>query len=297
MEGTVVRAAGGFFLVRDGKGDQFLCRARGRLNQSKASLLVGDRVLFQPAAGSAGREKEGVIETVLPRFNALYRPTAANVDQLILVTALRDPAPDWLLASRLLALAERQEMAAILCLNKTDLLTPAELAETARLLKLFPYQRIFTSVKTGQGLDELEQALPGHCSVFAGPSGAGKSSLLNAIQPDLLLKTGSVSDKIGRGRHTTRVAELLALPGGGSVVDTPGFSRLDFVDLEPQSLPGLFPEMEPFTGQCAFRDCRHIAEPGCAIRKAVDAGEINFMRFQHYKAFFQELMDRRDEKS
>ena len=282
-------------MVRASGGEQFLCRARGRLKQTGGSLLVGDRVIFQPAAGAADKKCEGIIEAVLPRKNILHRPPAVNVDQMILVTPLRDPAPDWQLAGRLLALAEQQQMKAILCLNKADLVTAAEQAETKRMLEAFPYPCIFTSALRGDGVQDLIEHLGGHCSIFAGPSGAGKSSLLNAIHPDFSLKVGSVSDKIGRGRHTTRTAELLVLPSGGMVVDTPGFSRLEFVDLEPQHLPGLFPEMRPYSGRCAFRDCSHLSEPGCAVREAVSVGKINRMRFEHYQAFFNELMNRRDQ--
>ena len=163
------------------------------------------------------------------------------------------------------------------------------------MLEPFPYPYIFTSAVRGDGILDLNERLSGHCSIFAGPSGAGKSSLLNAVQPGLSLKVGPVSDKIGRGRHTTRTAELLVLPSGGMVVDTPGFSRLEIVDLEPRLLSDLFPEMRPYSGRCAFRDCSHLSEPGCAIREAVSAGEINRMRFQHYQAFFNELKNRRDE--
>ena len=263
------------------------------MKKSRASLLVGDRVLFEKAAGMENGKKEGIIEKVLPRTNALNRPPAANVDQMILVLALRDPAPDWHLCSRILAMAEQQEMAAVLCLNKADMLKPSELADIARLLDHFPYPYIFTSAALGQGIDRLKELLRGRCSIFAGPSGAGKSSILNILQPGLNLRTGAVSDRIGRGRHTTRVAELMILPEGGMVVDTPGFSRLEFEGLEPRSLPSLFPEMEPFAGRCAYRDCSHINEPRCAVQDAVSAREINAMRFAHYKTFFQELESKR----
>lgn len=265
------------------------------MKQAGTSPLVGDRVIFQPAAGAADEKYEGIIEKVLPRESVLHRPPVANVDQMILVTPLRDPAPEWHLTGRLLALAEQQQMKAVLCLNKADLVTAAEQAETRKMLEPFPYPYIFTSAVRGDGILDLNERLSGHCSIFAGPSGAGKSSLLNAVQPGLSLKVGPVSDKIGRGRHTTRTAELLVLPSGGMVVDTPGFSRLEIVDLEPRLLSDLFPEMRPYSGRCAFRDCSHLSEPGCAIREAVSAGEINRMRFQHYQAFFNELKNRRDE--
>jgi ribosome biogenesis GTPase len=270
----------------------------------KASLLVGDRVRFCPgtkengvSAGEAARGcREGLIEALLPRGNCLTRPPVANVEQLVLVLALRDPDPDWQLASRLLLMAERERMEALLCLNKVDLVGPAEIDAAARFLDHFPYPYLFTSAKAGKGIAGLEARLRGCHSVFAGPSGAGKSTLLNAVEPGLVLKTGAISAKAGRGRHTTRLAELLPLPQGGMVVDTPGFSRVDFAGLEPEQLERLFPELDPYRGRCSFRNCTHLPEPGCAVRDAAAAGEINPWRYQHYRCFLQELIDRRKDQ-
>jgi len=256
---------------------------------------VGDRVLFSStgAVSEAGGPREGIVEEQLPRRNCLYRPRVANVDLLVLVMALKEPAPDWQLASRLFVLAERQEMKALLCLNKTDLLSADELAEVTGVLEPFPYPYILTSALLGRGVDTLKVRLQGAVAVFAGPSGSGKSSLLNAVQPGLSLKTNAVSEKVKRGRHTTRTVELLPLEGNGAVVDTPGFSRLDFYDLEPEHLPAYFPEIKLRAAQCAFNNCCHINEPGCAVREAAGSAQINGLRYEHYKLFFQELLDRR----
>lgn len=293
----MIRATGGFFTVRDGRGEEHLCRARGRLKRRQEQPAVGDRVSFKPGESGAAGERAaagGMIEEILPRRNRLTRPPVANVDRLILVMALRDPAPDWRLAGRLLVQAEREGVAAVLCLNKADLVGRAEIEHNAGLLNPFPYPLLFTSAKTGRGTGRLASLLRDCCSVFAGPSGAGKSSLLNLIQPGLRLRTGEVSEKGGRGRHTTRMAELLPLDSGGLVVDTPGFSRVDFGDLEPAELPLLFPEFESYTRKCAFRNCSHLAEPGCAVREASGAGAVNPLRYRHYRLFLQELMHRRN---
>lgn len=284
-------------MVRVPLGQEFLCRARGKLKQQKTALLVGDRVLFSPAeeAPRTGECQEGVVEKRLPRHNCLYRPQVANVDLLVLVVALKDPAPDWQLVNRLLVLAERQGMASLICLHKTDLLKAEDLAEVTRMLEPSPYPYLLTSAVRGRGISRLRKRLQGVLSVFAGPSGSGKSSLLNKVQPGLSLKTDTVSEKVKRGRHTTRMAELLHLDIGGTVVDTPGFSRLEFYDLQPEQLGGFFPELEPYACRCSFRDCGHISEPGCAVREAVSEKLVNGLRYEHYKTFYQELIDRRND--
>lgn len=293
-QGSVIRAAGGYFTVRADGGKDFTCRARGNLKRGKQSLIVGDRVLFSlPDRLLRGTAAEGVIEEMLPRFNCLSRPVVANVDQLVVIMSLRQPQPDWQLASRLLVMAEKEKMQAALCLNKCDLVTAEELARVAEDLQPYPYPIIFTSALKGRGLKELTGSLEGCCSVFAGPSGAGKSSLLNALQPGLALQTGNISEKIKRGRHTTRQAELIPLKNGGIVVDTPGFTRLDFAGLAAEEMPGLFPEFELYSGQCAFRDCRHRSEPHCAVRDHL--GEtVNRMRYEHYRYFMNELVNRQE---
>lgn len=289
LEGKVVKAAGGFFTVCDETGKEYICRARGMLKRDKASLMVGDRVLFKPESNAnQSLAAEGLIEKLLPRDNLLKRPPVANVDQLVTVMSLKQPDCDWQLVSRLLVLAEQENIIAFLCLNKTDLVSKKELDRLIKELDHYPYTIIYTSVVSGTGLEIFKEKLCSRCSVFAGPSGVGKSSLLNAIQPGLFLKTGSVSDKIKRGRHTTRQAELLTLPGGGSVVDTPGFTRLDFFDLEQDQLAELFPEFDSLRGKCGFRNCRHISEPDCAVRREIGR-TLNPMRYKHYQYFVEEL--------
>jgi len=259
------------------------------LKRGDAALMVGDRVIFNPEAGPPGASgQDGVVEKLLPRSNRLTRPSVANIDQLVVVMSLKDPACDWQLVSRMLVLAEKENLKSLVCLNKTDLLEDKSLKSVQSETTPYPYPLIFTSAKKGNGLDKLRSALDGNCSVFAGPSGVGKSSLLNALQPGLKLKTGIVSDKIRRGKHTTRQAELLALLNGGSVVDTPGFTRLEFQDLSQAELSAYFPEFDPLLGRCGFRDCLHITEPNCAVINEVGSS-INSMRYDHYKYFAEEI--------
>lgn len=291
QQGRIVRAAGGFFSLSAEDGLEYTCRARGNLKRGKGGLMVGDLVLFEalPSKNDSS-DREGVIERLLPRKNSLTRPAVANIDQLIVVMAFKEPECDWQLVSRLFVYAEKEDLEGLLCLNKIDLAaSPGENPDYySERIDKFPYPCLFTSAKTGMGIESLAEALQGKFSVFAGPSGVGKSSLLNALQPGLSLQTGSVSDKIKRGRHTTRQAELLSLHQGGAVVDTPGFSRLDFMKLDPEELPHFFPEFEPLLGQCAFRNCRHSNEPDCAVIKEVGSS-INPLRYEHYLYFLEEL--------
>ncbi|MDW7738740.1 MAG: ribosome small subunit-dependent GTPase A [Bacillota bacterium] len=288
LQGIVVKAAGGFFTVRDDIGKEFVCRARGVLKRGQATLIIGDRVYFSAVEDTSSRAPEGIIEKVLPRKNSLYRPPIANVDQLAIIMSLKSPPCDWQLVSRLLVLAEKEDLSAFICLNKSDLVKEKDITKINELLQPYPYSVLFTSALKGEGIDLFRDKLAGRSSVLAGPSGVGKSSMLNALQPGLSLQTGTVSDKIKRGKHTTRQAELLALNFGGLVADTPGFTRLDFSGIEPAELSAYFPEYEPFEGQCGFRDCVHLTEPECAVRDEVGRA-INKMRYEHYKYFMEEL--------
>jgi len=290
QRGKVVKAAGGFFNVRDELGTEYLCRARGALKKGGDALMVGDWVKFTVSSDSVPTfpHGEGVIEERLPRKNRLHRPPVANVDQLIIIMSLKFPECNWQLVSRLLVLAEKEGLASLLCLNKTDLVDDAELRNLAELLDPYPYPVLYTCALSAEGIDPLKGCLSSKCSVFAGPSGVGKSSLLNAIQPGLSLQTAPVSKKIKHGRHTTRQAEILALESGGSVVDTPGFMKIDFAKIEAEELPGLFPEFADLRGHCAFRDCFHLSEPDCAVHR--ETGKtINPMRYGHYRHFMKEL--------
>ncbi len=289
LEGRVVRAAGGFFTVLAEDGLKYLCKARGNLKRGQAALLVGDRVSFRPEKNSSSlSDPQGIIEQKLPRRNFIDRPPVVNVDQLVIITSQKEPSGDWQLVSRLSVMAERENLQTVICVNKIDLLTQDEMKAMETLTWLYPYPLLYASAKLETGIDKLKAVLRGTCSVFAGPSGVGKSSLLNAVQPGLKLQTGEVSEKIMRGRHTTRHAELLALEGGGSVVDTPGFTRLDFQRIKPAELKAYFPEFETLQGRCAFRDCRHLTEPNCAVKDAVGQS-VNPMRYEHYSYFAAEI--------
>lgn len=259
------------------------------MKRNSQSLIVGDRVIFQPPGRIEGSGRgEGLVEAVLPRTNRLARPPVANVDQLVAVMSLKEPDCDWQLISRILVMAEKERLSAFVCLNKVDLADEGYMNLLVSELPDYPYSLIFTSASNYFGLDDLKLRLKGRCSVFAGPSGVGKSSLLNAIQPGLSLQTGLLSSKIKRGRHTTRQATLLPLNFGGSVVDTPGFTRLDFSQIEADHLADYFPEFAGLRSQCSFRDCRHISEPDCAVLREIGKS-LSPLRYDHYKYFYSEL--------
>jgi ribosome biogenesis GTPase len=211
---------------------------------------------------------------------------AANLDQVVIVTAAASPEPVLQLLDRLLVIAEANHLPAIVIVNKVDLARPdAVMAHLAAA----PYQVVPTSVRTGEGLDTLHALLRNRTSAFAGPSGAGKSSLLNAVEPGFALRVGAVSARVGRGRHTTTTASVLRLPGGGHLVDTPGFSEVGVWNVRPAELAQLFPEFRERADQCRFGDCHHRHEPGCAVRTAVDRGEIPATRHEGYLAILAEL--------
>jgi ribosome biogenesis GTPase len=297
--GIVLKAQSGFFTVRTEVGD-IVCQVRGRLKKRRRSgdlVALGDVVTISLQA--KGR---GMIESIAPRRTALARraPSGsgrggrraverareqviiANPDQAVFVFACAQPEPHLRALDRFLVMAEASHLPALICANKVDLVA-REQAEA--LFGIYPplgYPVIYTSVRTHVGLEELRARLHGKLSVLAGPSGVGKSSLLNAIQPGLGLQAKAVSQATQKGRHTTVYSELLPLEGGGYVADTPGMRALALWDVEPEELDGYFVELKPLVAYCAFSDCTHLHEPGCAVRQAVAAGQIAASRYDSY---------------
>lgn len=285
LRGVVVKAYSGYYYVQTG-GKVTACSLRGRFKKERFSLLVGDEVVFS----AAGADK-GVIEEILPRRTLLKRPMVANVDQVVLTFAAVNPDIGTPLVDRFLVLAEWSGLDAVLCVNKTDLADTSALEELVSIYRAVGYPVLLVSARMGSGVEELRGLLYDKISVFAGPSGAGKSSLLNALQPGLALVTGEVSEKIGRGKHTTRYAELLALAGGGFVVDTPGFSLTEFAEIAEQDLPYYFPDFAPFAADCKFTTCLHAKEPQCAVKHAVAEGKIARSRYDSYMEILAEIRE------
>ncbi|MGB9802599.1 ribosome small subunit-dependent GTPase A [Desulfofundulus sp.] len=284
QEGTVVKAYGGHYYIASGR-EIFDCTLRGRFRREKKQVLVGDRVTFRLEARGYG-----VIEEIHPRRTTLVRPPVANVDRALIVFAVKDPEPSTFLLDRFLTQAEHAGVRPAICFNKMDLGTEP-VSNIIGAYRRAGYPVVCTSALDGSGLDELRVLLEGHITVFAGPSGVGKSSLLNALVPGLELKTGEISRKLGRGRHTTRHVELLCLPGGGLVADTPGFSSLYLPEMKREELGEYYPEFLTYRDGCRFTGCLHFQEPDCAVKKAVEAGEIAAFRYENYLRLLKEVME------
>lgn len=288
-EGKIIKALSGFYYVLDGER-VVQCRGRGVFRKKNVTPLVGDYVVFQ-----AENETEGYIMEVKPRKNELVRPPIANIDQAILVFSAVRPDFSPLLLDRFLSVIEANDISPVICITKMDLLSKEEKEQIEWYIdgyRSIGYEVFQLSAVTGDGVAQLHPFMDGKISVLAGQSGVGKSSLLNSLHPDLEIKTADISDHLGRGRHTTRHVELLQI-GGGLVADTPGFSSLEFPDMEAEDLPFTFPEIQKYGENCKFRSCLHINEPGCSVKKAAESGEIRQYRYEHYVDFYNEIKNRK----
>lgn len=296
-EGMIIKALSGYYYVRpDEGGDPVQCRARGIFKKRGVSPLVGDRVKF-----SETENGEGIVDEILPRSTELVRPPVANVDLAVLVFSVVHPDLNLLLLDKFLVHTESAGLDALIVFTKFDAADGepdreriVESVEAARqLYESIGYGSLVTSARRGEGIEELKRRLSGRISVFAGQSGVGKSSLLNALVPGLKLETSEISKKLGRGRHTTRHVELVPLPGGGYVADTPGFSQLDFAELGVGEIGSCFREFRELAEGCKFRGCTHVHEPGCAVLAAKERGEIAESRYANYLEFMTEWKENR----
>jgi len=288
-EGKIVKALSGFYYVTHGE-DIIQCRGRGVFRKNKITPLVGDEVVFQ-----AENDQEGYILEVKERKNELVRPPIANVDQAILVFSSVEPDFSTVLLDRFLVLVEFNHIRPLICITKMDLTTKEQeqkIMEYAGHYKAADYEVILTSSETETGIEKLQPHVENKISVFAGQSGVGKSSLLNALRPDLELKTDHISSHLGRGKHTTRHVELIKI-GNGLIADTPGFSSLEFTNIETEDLTACFPEIQKASENCKFRGCLHVTEPKCGVKSALQSGEIPSYRYEHYVDFLQEIKDRK----
>lgn len=289
-EGQIVKALSGFYYVMTDKKKIYQCKGRGVFRKHKLTPLVGDYVVFQQV-----NEREGYILEVKGRKNMLVRPPVSNVDQAILVFSAVEPDFNPSLLDRFLVLIEFNHIKPVICITKIDLLKTDEWEEIKKYVTDYEkigYPVLLISSKTGEGVERVRDYLKGKISVFAGQSGVGKSSLLNALRPDLELKTADISTSLGRGRHTTRHVELIEI-NGGLVADTPGFSSLEFHELKSGDLGGCFPEMARLSRQCKYRGCLHMEEPQCAVKEAVENNEIPSYRYEHYQLFLEEIKNRK----
>lgn len=281
--GRIVKALSGFYYVDSGNGTLTQCRARGRFRKERMSPLVGDWVRF------SGSGAQGMVEEIEPRRNSFIRPAVSNLDALVVLASGANPVTDPFLIDRVAAIAGNQNVPVVLCVNKTDLESGESLTHIYRHagFPVFP-----TSAASGEGVDALHEAVRGKTVAFTGNSGVGKSSILNCL--GFSVETGEVSEKLGRGRHTTRHVELFPLADGTCVIDTPGFSSFDTqeMDLElKEHLPETFPEFAPYLGRCRFVGCSHTKEKGCRVLQAVRDGDIHPSRHRSYVRLYEELKD------
>ena len=278
--GRIIRSISGFYDVQTPAG-LITCRARGILRKEGNSPLTGDLVEITQERG------KGMVEKIRPRKNHFVRPAVANVDALVVFAANVNPVTEPFLIDRVAAIAGDQEVEVILCVNKCDL-DPA--LDLVRIYENAGFSVICTSAETGEGVEALRERLTGKLTAFTGNSGVGKSSILNRLCPELKLATGEVSEKLGRGRHTTRHVELYRLGEDTYVADTPGFSSFDTDQMEvilKENLQYAFPDFGPYIGRCQFRDCTHRREPGCAVRAALDAGALEPTRYDSYLRLYE----------
>jgi ribosome biogenesis GTPase / thiamine phosphate phosphatase len=288
-EGKIVKALSGFYYVLH-HDELIQCRGRGIFRKNKITPLVGDEVVFQ-----AENDLEGYVLEVKIRKNELVRPPIANVDQAILVFSAVEPDFSTVLLDRFLVLVEFNHIKPLICITKMDLTNDEQteaVSDYADQYRAAGYEVILTSSETETGIERLSPHLEDKISVFAGQSGVGKSSLLNVLRPDLELKTDDISAHLGRGKHTTRHVELIRI-GNGLVADTPGFSSLEFTNIEAEDLTFCFPELKKANENCKFRGCLHVSEPKCGVKAAVEAGEIPHFRYKHYLDFLQEIKERK----
>ena len=281
--GRIIKNFNGYYYVETQANEIVTCKIKGKMKQERFSAVTGDMVEFE-----ANPDGESMIKKVLPRRNFMERPAMANLDCVVIAFACCDPDFSYLLADKMLAFAERAGIEAVLCLNKTDLVSAEALDKIAAVYRLAGYRVFAVSTVDGSGIDELRGYLNGKISAFAGPSGVGKSSMLNAIQPGIALQTGRVSEKIGRGRHTTRFAQLIPF-NGGYLADTPGFGNLLAENIDARELYKYFREFKHFEHGCKFVPCTHTHEPVCGVKDAVAAGEIAASRYESYLAILDEI--------
>ncbi|CAM3754708.1 ribosome small subunit-dependent GTPase A [Alkalicoccus chagannorensis] len=282
-EGRIIKAISGFYYVENEEGT-FQCRGRGNFRKRGISPLVGDWVVFE-----AENRTDGYVLDVKERQNELIRPPIANIEQALLVFSAKEPDFSPILLDRLLVHTEAHDLDTVICVTKTDLGLTASDEEKLAVYEEIGYPVHRTAMDDEQALQEFRPVLQGKVSVLAGQSGVGKSSLMNQLRPELELETNEISSSLGRGKHTTRHVELLPLPEGGYVADTPGFSSLDFDGIEAETLSHFYPEMAARIQECKFRACTHRSEPKCAVRTAVEDGDIADFRYTSYLQFYDEI--------
>ncbi len=289
MHGRIVKGIAGFYYVWvEGRGI-YECRARGIFRNRKEKPLVGDDVELTVLDET---EMEGSLTGIKERKSRLIRPAVANVDQALVIFAAAKPKPNLQLLDRFLVMMDRQGLDTVVCFNKMDEVDAAEEERLRHIYRDCGCKLLFISAKERTGIDEARQFLRDHTTTVAGPSGVGKSTLINLLIPGVGMETGGISEKIDRGKHTTRHSELFRIEANSFIFDTPGFSSLELEQMEKEQLSACFPEFRPYEGKCRFQGCVHGNEPDCAVKNAVDRGDVSRERYESYLSIFRELKER-----
>ena len=289
-QGKIVKGIAGFYYVSVAGSGIYECKAKGAFRQKKMKPLVGDNVSIDIIDEE---EKKGNVVEILPRKNALVRPAVANVDQALVIFAGTSPKPNLNLLDRFLLMMEQQNVPTLICFNKEDLASEAEIQELRDAYGTCGYPLFFASARQQEGIEPLRAALEGKTTTVAGPSGVGKSTLINLLAPEVQMETGEISEKIQRGKHTTRHSQLILLNEQTYIFDTPGFSSLAVDFLEKETLGTLFPEFVKYEQNCRFTGCSHIGEPVCGVKEALAEGKISQSRYNNYVQIYNELKDKR----
>lgn len=290
MQGKIIKGIAGFYYVHTPENSIYECRAKGIFRNQKIKPLVGDNVEIEILDKE---KKTGNIEKILPRINVLVRPAVSNIDQAFVVFAAAKPEPNFNLLDRFLISMERKQVETVICFNKTDVAAKEKQAALAKIYENSGSRVLFVSVLEKNGIEQIREVLRGKTTVLAGPSGVGKSSLMNYLKPEAGMVTGSISERIERGRHTTRHSELFFLEEQTYLMDTPGFSSMYLEDMEKEELMQYFNEFLPYENLCRFGGCAHIEEPDCGVKEALQAGKISQVRYDNYVLLYQELKNRK----
>lgn len=285
-----MKGIAGFYYVHDGISGVYECKAKGIFRNKKIKPLVGDDVEFTILDEE---EKTGNIVDILDRENELIRPAVANIDQAMVVFAATAPEPNLNLLDRFLVTMESQDVPVVICFNKKDLVTEEEAKRLTSIYEAAGYEVHLTNAKSGEGIEQIRSLLRGKTTVLAGPSGVGKSTITNEIQPEAEMETGTISEKIKRGKHTTRHSELFFVETDTFVMDTPGFSSMFVDNMKPEELQQFFPEFEEFIPDCRFLGCVHVGERECGVKDAVKEGTLSKDRYDNYRLIYEELKNKR----
>ena len=289
MKGKIIKGIAGFYYVHvPNEGKIYECKAKGIFRKQNIKPLVGDDVEINTEDQPEGK---GIMTRILPRKNDIIRPAVANVDQAMIIFAAAEPSPNLNLLDRFLIMMQRQNVSTIICFNKKDIVNQKEMSLLIDTYKRSGHEVISISALLEDGIPIIRSLLKGKTTVLAGPSGVGKSSLINIINPKAQMEIGSVSEKIKRGKHTTRHSELIYVDDNSYVMDTPGFSSLYIHEIEKEELKSYFNEFNEYENKCRFIGCMHLNEPGCAVKEALNEGMISSIRYDNYKALYEELKD------